>query len=326
MVMSRTDDDRGVVTFERLREIVRLAPIGIGIVDRQGRAPLSNEALSRMLGYDAAEFAVLDFEEFTHPDDIARNNELFDRMMSGDLDQFEMEKRFIHKAGHIVWGRLQVSLLREDDGEPSLAIGMLQDITEEKRLREELERLAFQDPLTELANRRLFTDRVDEHLQRGRDTGGPFGALIFADLDGFKTLNDTLGHQAGDDVLRAVGQRIVGVLRPADLAGRLGGDEFAVLLEEVDDPAVALAVANRLRERIVKPLPVVGRLVIPRVSLGLTLLTAAHDADRALSEADLAMYRAKSSDDFLATFAPEMLETAMRRLEEGFVDERTAAS
>lgn len=314
-----------LTTLARLKEIVRLAPIGIGIVDREGRASLTNDALSRMLGYTPEEFAELSFEVFTHPDDIARNNELFDELMAGERDTFEMDKRFIHKEGHIVWGRLLVSQLREGDGEPTHAIGLLQDITEEKRLRDELERLAFLDPLTELANRRMFTDRVEHHLRRGRRDEGQLGALLFADLDDLKTLNDTLGHQAGDDVLRAVAQRIASCLRPGDTASRLGGDEFAVLVEDVSDLAAARQVAERIRARIVEPLKVVDRLVTPGVSLGITLLGRDHDADRALSEADLAMYHAKAREDHIAAFTAELHEAALQRLEGTAIGRRALA-
>ena len=313
-------------SLSRLKEIVRLAPIGIGIVDRQGRASLTNDALSSMLGYTPAELAELPFEVFTHPDDIARNNELFDQLMTGERDTFEMDKRFIHKEGHVVWGRLLVSLLREGNGEPSHAIGLLQDITEEKRLRDELERLASLDPLTELPNRRVFADRVDHHLRRARRDGGQLGAVLFADLDDFKTLNDTLGHQAGDDVLRAVAQRIASCLRPGDTASRFGGDEFAILLEDPLDHEAVRKVAERIRTRIVDPLKVVDRLVTPSVSLGITRLTREHDADRALSEADLAMYHGKGREDHIAEFTSELYDTALRRLEGPAVGRPSLAS
>jgi diguanylate cyclase (GGDEF)-like protein/PAS domain S-box-containing protein len=312
-----------VATLSRLKEIVRLAPIGIGIVEADGTSRLTNDALSAMLGYTPEEFAQLPFEAFTHPEDIRRNLDLFGEMMAGERDGFEMDKRFLHKEGHIVWGRLLVSLL--DDGDGPMAIGLLQDITEEKRLREELERLAFRDPLTELANRRLFTDRVEHHLQRGRRNEAELGALLFADLDDFKTLNDTLGHQAGDDVLRAVAQRITSCLRPSDTASRLGGDEFAVLLEEAGDVEVVWAIAERVRARIIEPIRIVDRMVTPGVSLGFTLLTREHDTDRALSEADLAMYRAKASDEGIANFTTDLFEAVVRRFEERAEGQRSAA-
>lgn len=316
-----------VATPERLAEIVRLAPIGIGIVDRYGHAILTNEALSVMLGYSPEEFAELTFRAFTHPDDLDRNSQLFDEMFAGERDHFEMDKRFFHSDGHVVWGRLQVSLLREGDGEPMFAIGMLQDITEEKHLQERLERMAFEDPLTGLANRRLFLDRVDHQRRRGGRRDGPLGAVLFVDVDDFKTLNDTLGHQAGDEVLIAMAERVKECLRPGDTAARLGGDEFAVLLEEAEGRDDALAVAERLRTAIEVPLTVVDRIVGPTASIGVALLREDHDADLVLRDADLAMYRAKSTGPGRITaFTPDLLDEAMRRLERGTLGGSDAGS
>lgn len=297
----------------RFEKIVQFAPIGIGIVAADGTSWLTNDALSAMLGYTGEELAELPFEAYTHPDDIQRNRELFEELIAGERDGFEMNKRFLHRDGHQVWGRLLVSRL--DDGEGPMAIGLLQDVTEEIRLREELERLAFQDALTQLANRRLFTDRVEHHLRRARRDPDRSGALLIADLNDFKTLNDTLGHQAGDDVLRAVGERISSVLRPSDTPSRLGGDEFAVLLEDIENVHAVWVVAERLLSRISAPLPVVGHVVVPSVSLGFTLLTGDHTLDRALTEADLAMYAAKDSDHDIIAFTPDMYEAALQRFE-----------
>ncbi|HZA41819.1 MAG TPA: diguanylate cyclase [Actinomycetota bacterium] len=122
----------------RLKAIVELAPIGIGIVDRHRRTVMSNQALRVMLGYAEEEFAAMSFDDYTHPQDSAANDLLFEELMSGGRDSFEMEKRFFHKVGGIIWGRLTVSLLRDGDDRPDYAIGMLENITEKKRLEEEL--------------------------------------------------------------------------------------------------------------------------------------------------------------------------------------------
>jgi diguanylate cyclase (GGDEF)-like protein/PAS domain S-box-containing protein len=120
-----------------LERILSLAPIGVGLVDAHGRAVLTNDALRVMLGYSEEEFATLHFREFTHPEDIDRNDRLFARLMTGDLDRFDLDKRFFHRDGHLVWGRLRVAAMTTEDGE-RLAIGLLQDVTEEKRLQVEL--------------------------------------------------------------------------------------------------------------------------------------------------------------------------------------------
>jgi diguanylate cyclase (GGDEF)-like protein/PAS domain S-box-containing protein len=283
------------VMERRLREIVRLAPIGIGIVDMAGHTVLTNGALSAMLGYSADEFATKTFDEFTHPGDIERNERLFARMVAGEIDAFDMDKRFIHRDGHVVWGRLQVSLLRDDSDGPAYAIGMVLDVTEEKRLRDELERLAFEDPLTGLANRRLFHDRVEHLLVHGHRQGSPVrGAVLFADLDDFKLVNDTFGHEAGDRLLVVVAERVRACLRPGDTGGRLGGDEFALLVEDVATQRDAHAVAQRLRSAIAQPVALGERSVTPSASIGVALLADCADSDEVLHAADVAMYVAKS--------------------------------
>jgi diguanylate cyclase (GGDEF)-like protein/PAS domain S-box-containing protein len=122
----------------QLDTVIRVAPVGIGLVGMDGRTPLTNDTLRRLLGYSAEEFADLPFTAFTHPDDVEANAVLFDRMAAGEIDRFAMEKRFLRRDGSTVWADLTVSLVRDDAGRPDYAIGMTQDITERKRLADEL--------------------------------------------------------------------------------------------------------------------------------------------------------------------------------------------
>ena len=302
---------------ERLRAIVRLAPIGIGIVDLDGHTVLSNDALCAMLGYTADEFADVTFETFTHPGDVARNDELFAEMVAGRSERFDMDKRYIHGDGHVVWGRLQVSLLRDADGAPAYAIGMVEDVTEEKRLRAELERLAYQDALTGLPNRRLFHDRVEQQVRRGDRAGvSVVGAVLFADLDDFKLVNDSLGHHTGDELIRIIADRVAGDLRPGDTGGRLGGDEFAVLVEDVVEPGEALSIGHRLRRSITRPVQLAGRTITPSVSIGLAMLADCSDIDEVLRAADVAMYHAKAlGKDRVVPYTPELSAGVARWLD-----------
>ena len=128
----------GAAQVERLKSIFELAPVGIGIVDLEGRTTMTNELLRRLLGYSADEFATIPFAEFTHPDDVARNLELFAQLANGEVDNFAMEKRFIRKDGEILWADLTVSMVRDADGNPDYAIGMTQDVTDRKRLESDL--------------------------------------------------------------------------------------------------------------------------------------------------------------------------------------------
>ncbi|QXC59301.1 bifunctional diguanylate cyclase/phosphodiesterase [Aquihabitans sp. G128] len=184
---------------------------------------------------------------------------------------------------------------------------------------EQLSHQAFHDPLTGLANRRLFGDRVDHALARSRRTDERT-AVLFIDLDDFKVVNDSLGHAAGDRLLVAVGSRISGCVRPGDTVSRLGGDEFGVLLEELETLDRAVTVANRILEALEVPFPVDGRQVFTRASIGLALAEQGDrpDGDHLLADADAALYAAKAAGKAtFRRFETEMRSTAMARLELG---------
>jgi diguanylate cyclase (GGDEF)-like protein/PAS domain S-box-containing protein len=196
----------------------------------------------------------------------------------------------------------------------------LRDITERKQFEEQLTHQAFHDPVTGLANRALFRNRVEHALGRRRE-GHDSIAILFLDLDDFKTVNDTFGHLVGDELLRSIGARLAEALRAGDTAARLGGDEFAILLEDVDDDDLSAAgVAARLLEVVRAPFVIDGKDVFVQGSIGIAV--ASDDVDAAitvedlLSNADIAMYRAKGNGkgDF-AFFASEMRSTVVERLE-----------
>ena len=156
----------------------------------------------------------------------------------------------------------------------------------------QLEHRAFHDGLTGLPNRALFRERVGHALSRRSQAGTPL-ALLFIDLDDFKTVNDQLGHAAGDDLLMAVARRLVTCVRDEDTVARLGGDEFAVLLEQASSHEVAVRVAGRILESMLPPFPLQGRQVQVGASVGVTV-SAATEVDDVLREADVAMYTAKA--------------------------------
>jgi diguanylate cyclase (GGDEF)-like protein/PAS domain S-box-containing protein len=166
------------------------------------------------------------------------------------------------------------------------------DVTQQKRLERELAHQAFHDSLTNLANQALFRDRVQHSLARTARHGASV-AVLFIDLDDFKTVNDSLGHTAGDALLVAVGERLHRCLRATDTAARLGGDEFAVLIEDITDDATVLDVATRIIAELQLPFPPVGREIVIGASVGIAFATGAVTADELLRNADLAMYSAK---------------------------------
>jgi diguanylate cyclase (GGDEF)-like protein len=175
----------------------------------------------------------------------------------------------------------------------ALANGQLQQSLTELRERErELRQQALHDPLTGLANRSLFAERLREAIDQEHEVT----AVVFLDLDNFKNVNDTFGHQAGDEVLRATAARIRDCLRPSDTAARLGGDEFAVLLPDVPDASRAMAVAQRIREAVEAPVATGGNIVVVGASLGVSLGTAESvRIEDMLERADAAMYRVKAA-------------------------------
>jgi diguanylate cyclase (GGDEF)-like protein len=189
------------------------------------------------------------------------------------------------------------------------------DVTERERLTADLAHQAFHDSLTGLANQALFRNRVEHALTRA-DRHGTSLAVLFLDLDNFKTANDSLGHRAGDEVLVAVAGRLEGCLRGTDTAARLGGDEFAVLMEDVDGESDALEVARRMIGALDEPLTAAGREVFVGASVGIAFGSAGTGADQLLRSADLAMYTAKRRGKGRAqVFEPAMHAAAVERLE-----------
>jgi diguanylate cyclase (GGDEF)-like protein len=168
------------------------------------------------------------------------------------------------------------------------------DVTERVEQRERLARLALTDALTGLANRQRLLDALDDTWSRVRD-GSEAAALLFCDLDGLKVINDTLGHEAGDVVLRAVGDRLRGAVRSADVVARFGGDEFVVLATGIRDDESALALAVKLADAVTRPLLVAGEELLPRISIGMCLCTPTRTPAEILRAADAALYRNKAA-------------------------------
>lgn len=427
-----SQDDPGTLLAQQaerltlLDTVIEAAPVGIGVVDLDGRTPLTNATLRRLLGYTREEFAALPFSAYTHADDVAANEALFAQMVAGDLDRFEMEKRFVRKDGGTLWADLTVSLVRDGQGRPDYSIGMTQDITErkrladelraaelhyrllvehvpavvyiaepgatgrwryvspriehmlgltptelhddpglwgtrihpddlaavqrheaevtargvsddvlptftfrmrhrdgrtvwvrddamlladadgtlafhgvlvdvtqEKQLEEQLAHLADHDALTGLVNRAHLHRLIDRALDaRAAGEGvAPRVAVLFVDLDDFKSVNDGYGHATGDRVLGAVAGRLMSSAPPGSTAARIGGDEFAVLLlGDVDTAAAAERACSAVQDVRVA---VAGEPVSITASVGWAVAERWHTTELLLHDADQAMYRAK---------------------------------
>ncbi len=196
-------------------------------------------------------------------------------------------------AGHEVWVSVSVSCVRDDDEQPLYLIAQVEDVTERRALRERLAYAAIHDPLTSLPNRELFMDRLEMSLRRSMRDGHQV-AVMFLDLDRFKLINDSLGHDVGDRILCAVADRLSGVMRESDTLARFGGDEFTVVCGDVDDDGDALELAQRLVKAMSEPLALPSGEVFVSLSVGIALSgTEPESGAELLRNADVAMYRAK---------------------------------
>lgn len=419
---------------ERFRSSFEDAAIGMALVVTDGRFLRVNRSLCRIVGYEEEELLEKTFQEITHPDDLEADLEQVRRMLAGEIETYQQEKRYIHREGHAVWILLSASLVRNEAVEPLYFISQIQDITERKLAEEALreserrlqtivgnapvvlfaldregvftlsegqglgalgirpgevvgrsvfevyrdmpeihrhvrrtlggeevvavaevgdlafdvvygpvrdedgevvgvigvaadvtrrkqaeERLEYQalhDPLTDLPNRKLFVDRLEQALSRTSRRRGRKVGVLFMDLDSFKVVNDSLGHEVGDRVLQLVAERLEGHLRPEDTLARFGGDEFAVLIEDLREPADAVRVAERLAEALREPLVLAGQELFVKPSIGIALGTSrTKSPEDLLRDADTAMHRAKAGDSgYHQVFEPVMYEQALRRL------------
>jgi diguanylate cyclase (GGDEF)-like protein/PAS domain S-box-containing protein len=429
---------------QRFKRSFRDAAIGMALVGTDGRFLQVNRSLCEIVGYREEDLLGKTFQDITHPDDLEADVEQLRRTLAGEIETYQMEKRYLHKNGHVVWILLSVSLVHDEEVEPLYFISQIQDITERKRAEERLrqtearyrtlvermpavtyiqeigspdsamymspqietltgyspeeckdpdlrwllvhpddrewmqaedertgepgevftteyrvlhrdgrtvwvhnesvlveeeesgsrywqgfmvditerkraeERLQYQahhDLLTDLPNRQLFLNRLEQALRRTRRRLGRKVAVLFMDLDNFKVVNDSLGHEVGDLLLVKVGERLRRCLRPEDTLARFGGDEFAMLLENVQSPKDAVRIAERIIEELRHPFILEGRELVLRASVGIALgQDRTKGSEDLLKEADTAMYRAKADSVGYRVFEPKMYEQALRRL------------
>jgi diguanylate cyclase (GGDEF)-like protein/PAS domain S-box-containing protein len=267
------------------------APIGMALVSIDGRFIKVNNAVCTLLQRDEASLLRVGFQDLTHPEDLAGSVELLKGILDGTSPDGRMEKRFVRPDGSVVWCLLALALVRDDDDRPRFFISQTQDITERRNAQREMERLATIDALTGLPNRLLLMDRLRHALSLARRSGWQVG-VVFVDLDRFKDVNDTFGHDVGDELLRQVAVRLEGATRVGDTTTRLGGDEFVVLCEQVTAAAEVAQVAERIRVALARSFDVLGYEIPITASVGVTVGDS-ESGETLLQEADRSMYAAK---------------------------------
>lgn len=271
------------------------APVGMVIGSlapgQVGRYLKVNEAFAETLHVTVDELVGANWAALVHPEDAQIDSVQLAEMAAGTRTRHQREKRMRRADGSWVWVRMAASVV-ERNGLPAYVIGHVEDVTARRAAEAELARRALYDPLTGLANRALLLDHLEMAvLELGRERAAL--AVFYLDLDRFKDVNDTLGHSAGDDVLRQVGMRLAGAVRPPDTAARLAGDEF-VVAARVGDDVHAVRIAERLHAALSAPMAVRNRQIVVRPSIGVTTTTSLRAGpEDLLREADLAMYQAK---------------------------------
>jgi diguanylate cyclase (GGDEF)-like protein/PAS domain S-box-containing protein len=301
---------------EYFRSLIENALDTITILDAEGTVLYESPSVERVLGYAAEEMVGASVFEFIHPDDVERVKSVFQRTGKRTGVTSALELRFRHRDGS--WRILEAvgrNLL--DDPSVGGVVVNARDVTQRKEAEDRLVHDAFHDRLTGLPNRALFMDRLGQLVRRGLREDTPGFTVLFLDVDGFKTVNDSLGHSVGDQLLVEIGRRLERCLRPGDTVARVGGDEFALLLDGTGTTAEAEAIAKRLHAAMDQPFSIGGREGYVTLSVGIALGDQRYTrAEDILRDADIAMYRSKKSGRARSeVFDRTMHEEAVARLE-----------
>jgi diguanylate cyclase (GGDEF)-like protein/PAS domain S-box-containing protein len=309
-------------TEKRFQNYFNLGLIGMAITSLEKGWVDVNEKLCEILGYSREELVELSWAEVTHPDDLEADLTEFQRVITGEIEGYTMDKRFIRKDGIVIYASISVNCIRRDDGAIDHFVAFVQDITDRKtaeiklnKMNTELESLVKNrtrelekankqlkincetDYLTKLSNRRFYERRLRENISTAQ-RNDTYLALLMIDIDNFKTYNDIYGHDNGDIILCRVAESIVGSLqRATDLVSRFGGEEFVVLLPDTDAES-AFAIAERIRKHIellgIKYPDCDAGIVT--VSIGIETLKADKlNKTDLFKHADIALYSAKDN-------------------------------
>lgn len=293
---------QGAAELERSEKRFRLAfehaPIGIALISLDPRSPgrvlRANSAFYVLLGRAPAELAEVNVLDFTVPEDHPAARHRLAQMLAGEVTSYADSRRFLHADGHVVWTSMTSAVVADDDGAPLYLIAQFEDITARREAEQLLTRQAMHDGLTGLPNRVLLMDRITQALARAHRRNTAV-AVFFVDVDSFKTVNDTLGHAAGDLLLIEVGRRLSACGRDDDTVARLAGDEFVVLCEDVPDRAAAEGMGRRLLAGLDRPYQMDRDVYRASASLGIALSGPGSTAVELVENADIAMYRAKDA-------------------------------
>ncbi len=299
---------------EKFRSAFTYAPIGIAIVGSDGKWLKVNNALIEILGFSEEEFLENDFQTLLHKDDLGDSLIKFHQIISEKTKTSQLEQRYIHKEGRIVWVFWSGSLASDSKQTSPNLIFQMQDITDRKKAEASLQYKATHDVLTALPNREFFMSKLSDALLVKNENSTHRICVLFIDLDRFKIVNDSLGHLIGDMLLVGIAARLKECLRPSDLVARLGGDEFTILVEGNYNPREVVRIAERIKEQFAIPFNLDGHEIYSSASIGILHVSEKHlSPDDVMRDADIAMYQAKRSGKSRhEVFDPQMHEAIKR--------------
>ena len=304
-------------TASRFRTMFMSAPVGMLLVDLKTTTLLEiNPAYAKIVGRSVEEIKRIGWQKITHPDDLAENTHNLKQLQEGKIDNFKMLKRFLKPDNSLVWAELTVNTIDDQFDSKNLQyLAIIEDVTARKAFEEKIWHQANYDFLTGLPNRSMLQDRLSQTIKRARRDEKEL-AILLIDLDQFKDVNDTLGHDRGDDLLIETSSRIKYCVRESDTVARLGGDEFVIILSELSYLSGVGTVAQNIIDALAEPFHLGKDTAYISASIGITLYPKdASEAVNLIKNADQAMYAAKKQGrNRFHFFTPLMQQEAQRRM------------
>jgi diguanylate cyclase (GGDEF)-like protein/PAS domain S-box-containing protein len=303
-------------TEEHFKLIFEQASIGIAVTDLSGKFIKVNPAFYQILAYSEPDLLASTFNNILQAEDREAHQEAINKLLQVHQIEDQLEVRCQTGIQEIIDVLLKMVVIYDEFDQPINLQYQLIDITDRKRMEQQLVYDALHDPLTELPNRVLFTDRLMRAITRNKEQQDYCYAVLFLDIDRFKVVNDGLGHLAGDRLLVLVTKRLLNVLRPTDTIARFGGDEFVILLDDNCDRQMAIQIADRLQSSLKNHFEIEGNRIFVSISIGITLSTNQYDRpEDILRDADATMYRAKDKGrDCYEVFDESLRSAALNRL------------